>query len=520
LKERQPLLVPAGDEPQEWREEFRQRAGQALLLLPLVARDRVTGFVELWESRSRRHFSEAEITLAQTLINQAAVAIDNAHLFAETQRSISEMMLLYDIAVAAASTLELDTILQSVVKTLQFRVLEKSVVSVWLLDDAAGLLRLRAHAGELDDLVHRETMELDVGLCGQVVQTGQPLLVSDSLRDPSADDYGAAVRSVLCVPLVWRQKVIGVLHALSAQRGAFSDRDLRLLHTMAGSLGIAIENVRLFAELKRSEEALVLRNRALKRANDRLQELDRLKSAFIASVSHELRTPLNSVIGFSEVLLDGLAGDLDSVPYEYVGYIHDSGQHLLGLINDILDLSRIQAGCMALALEQVDVAGVVDEVGTTLAPLMADKEQRFTFDWEGPLPDIVADRFRLKQILLNLVGNACKFTQECGRIAVRALLIDPVTLRLDVLDNGPGIPLEDQAVIFEEFRQARSTQAGEGTGLGLAITRRLVELHGGRIWVESTPGAGATFIVLLPVAGPEPAEKEAQESVTAEGGVV
>jgi signal transduction histidine kinase len=520
LMERQPLLVTAGDEPQEWREEIRRRAVQAMLLLPLVARDRVTGFVELWESRSRRHFTEAEITLAQTLINQAAVAIDNARLFAETQRSISEMMLLYDIAVAAASTLELDTILQSVVKTLQFRVLEKSVVSVWLLDDTAGLLRLRAHAGELEGMVHRETMELNVGLCGQVVQTGQPLLVSDSRQDPSSTDYGATVRSVLCVPLVWRQKVIGVLHALSAQQGAFSSRDLRLLHTMAGSLGIAIENVRLFAELKRSEEALVLRNRALKRANDRLQELDRLKSAFIASVSHELRTPLNSIIGFSEVLLDGLAGDLESVPHEYVGYIHDSGKHLLGLINDILDLSRIQAGRMVLALEQVDVTAVVEEVGTTLAPMMANKEQSFTFDREEPLPGIVADRFRLKQILLNLVGNACKFTQDRGRIAVQALLIDPATLRVDVLDNGPGIPLEDQAVIFEEFRQARSTRPGEGTGLGLAITRRLVELHGGRIRVESAPGAGAAFIVLLPVAGPESDERDAREAVHASGDMV
>jgi signal transduction histidine kinase len=345
----------------------------------------------------------------------------NARLFAETQRSISEMMLLYDIAVAAASTLELDTILQSVVKTLQFRVLEKSVVNVWLLDDRADVLRLRAHAGELEGMVYQETMRPDEGLCGQVVQTGQPLLVSDSRQDPTAADYGSTVRSVLCVPLAWRQKVIGVLHALSAQRGAFSHRDLRLLHTMAGSLGIAIENVRLFTELKRSEEALVLRNQALKRANDRLQELDRLKSAF---------------------------------------------------------------------------------------------------DCQEPLPRIVADRFRVKQILLNLAGNASKFTQEGGWIAVQARLIDPTTLRVDVTDNGPGIPLEDQDMIFEEFRQARSTRPGEGTGLGLAITRRLVELHGGRIWVESEPGAGAAFTVLLSVTGPDPDEKDATESVNVLGDVV
>lgn len=503
LMEREPLQVTAGDGLEEWHERMDRRAGQALLLLPLVARDRVTGFVELWDSRSQRTFTEAEIAVAQTLINPAAVAIDNARLFAETQRSISEMMLLYDIAVAVASTLELDTILQSVVKTLQFRVLERSVVNVWLLDEAEDILRLRAHAGELDAMDWHESLQLDEGLCAQVVQSGQPILVNNPNQDLRCEGYGPAVGSILCVPLAWGQRVVGVLQAVSAEEGVYSSHDLRLLRTMAGNLAIAIENVRLFAQLKRSEEALMLRNRALESANDRLQELDRLKSAFIASVSHELRTPLNSIIGFSEVILDGLAGDLDPLANEYLGYIHDSGKHLLDLINDILDLSRIQAGHMTLTPDKVDVIDVVEEVGATLAPMMAKKQQTFSVELMEPLLPIVADRFRLKQILLNLAGNASKFTQEGGHIAVRALMATPDTLRLDVVDNGPGIPLEDQVVIFEEFRQSRATRPGEGTGLGLAITRRLVDMHGGRIWVESRPGSGATFTVLLPVAGPE-----------------
>jgi signal transduction histidine kinase len=284
---------------------------------------------------------------------------------------------------------------------------------------------------------------------------------------------------------------------------------------MAGSLAVAIESVHLFAELRRSEEALTLRNQALRRANDRLQELDRLKSVFIATVSHELRTPLNSIIGFSEVLLDGLAGDLEPAAHEYLGYIHHSGKHLLDLINDILDLSRIQSGRMVLKLDQVDVLTVVEEVRATLAPTIAKKNQVFTFEKLEPLSTIIADRLRLKQILLNLLSNACKFTQEGGRITVRALMADPVALRIDVVDDGPGISLEDQGVIFQEFRQARTTQPGEGTGLGLAITRSLVDLHGGRVWVESEPGAGATFTVLFPVTGPE-SEEKAQE-VQSEG---
>jgi len=504
LMQREPLLVAIGNEPKEWRRQMLQRAGRAMLVIPLVARDRVTGFVELWDSRSRRFFTETEIALAQTLINPAAVAIDNARLFADTQRSISEMMLLYDIAVSAAATLELDTVLQSVVKTLQFRVLEGSVVNIWLIDAAEGTLELRAHAGELEGMPHRGALGLDEGLCGQVVQTGQPVLISDSREDVYHADYGPQVRSILCVPLAWGQRVVGVLQALSVHEGAFSNNDLRLLRTMAGSLAIAIENVRLFAQVKHSEEALMLRNQALERANDRLQELDRLKSAFIASVSHELRTPLNSVIGFSEVLLDGLAGDLEPVAKEYLGYIHDSGRHLLNLINDILDLSRIQAGRMTLKLDDVDVMEVVEEVRATLAPMIAKKRQAFSVEPAQPLPAIVADRFRLKQILLNLAGNACKFTQEGGRIAVQVMMVDATTLQLNVADNGPGIPLDEQGMIFEEFKQARTTQPGEGTGLGLAITRRLVELHGGRVWLESTPGAGATFTVLFPVVGPEP----------------
>lgn len=519
LMEREPLLITLGDGPDEWHETIKQSAGQTMLLIPLVARDRVTGFVELWDSRSRRRFTEAEIALAQTLINPAAVAIENARLFAQTQRSISEMMLLYDIAVAAASTLELDTILQSVVKTLQFRLLERSAVSVWLLGVEEDVLRLRARAGELEGVQQTEMLQLDQGLCGQVMRSGQPILVSDAqdLRDA---DYGPMVRSVLCVPLAWGERSVGALLALSTQEDAFSSHDLRLLRTMAGNLAAAIQNVRLFNQLKRSEEALVLRNRALEQANDRLQELDRLKSAFITSVSHELRTPLNSIIGFSEVLLDGLAGDLRPLAEEYMGYIHGSGKHLLNLIDDILDLSRIQAGRMALSLDEVDVMAVVEEVRATLAPMVTQKEQVLTVAQEEALPTIVADRFRLKQILLNLVGNACKFTQNAGQISVQASCIDQDTLRLDVVDNGPGIALEDHFVIFEEFRQARETRPGEGTGLGLAITRRLVELHGGRIWVESELGAGATFTVLFPVAGPEPAESGQREEMGGKVGAI
>ena len=496
LAERASLTVTAEEASPEWQAFLARREGQSLLCVPLVARDRVTGFAELWDSRSPRHFTPTETALARTLINPAAAAVENARLFAETQHSINELMLLYDTAVWAASTEELDTTLQSVVKTLQFRVLEGAMVNMWLFDPLEETLHLRAYAGRVEGMPFEQTRELGARLARESVEAGQPLL----LEEVQAEREGS-VRSALCVPLKWQHQVNGVLQALSAQPNAFSGRDLRLLSTMAASLAIGIQNTRLITELKRSEDALTLRNRALEQANERLKELDRLKSAFVANVSHELRTPLNSIIGFSEVLMDGLAGEMSPQAQEYLSYIHRSGKDLLSLIDDILDLSRLQAGRMDLKLEPVDVTQVVQEVHATLAPLLAAKAQTFILEKPADLPIIMADSFRLKQILINLLSNANRFTPEEGQITVRLGTANSA-LRVDVSDTGPGIPLEEQALIFQEFRQARTARPGEGTGLGLAISRRLVELHGGRIWVESEPGHGATFTVLLPISGP------------------
>jgi signal transduction histidine kinase len=512
LKERRPLLVTAQEESDEWRTRMTQEAGQAMLLLPLVARDRVIGFAELWESLEKREFNQAEVALAQALINQAAVAVDNARLFAETKSRLEELTLLYDMAVVAASTLDIDTTLRSVVKTLQFRVLEDAMVNVWLLDEQEQHLQLYAHAGQVAGMDFDSSQLLSQEICHQVLKKSEPVLIRDTHQDTRHAGYGSVCRSILCVPLAWGQRVIGVLGILSIRKDAFSDHDRRFLRTLAGSLAIAVENGRLFTKLKHSEEALTLRNQALKEANDRLKELDRLKSTFIASVSHELRTPLNSIIGFSEVLIDGLAGDLTPLAQEYLDYIHSNGKHLLNLINDILDLSKLQTGRMSLELDPVDVLALAEEVQATLSPMVLEKGQTLEIEQDGTMPEIIADPFRLRQILFNLVGNAVKFTPEGGRITVQTYLRDSDTVCIDVADNGPGIPQEDQELIFEEFRQARTTgPQKEGTGLGLAISRRLVELHQGSLTVQSQPGVGATFTIQLPVSGPatdEGGEKE------------
>jgi Amt family ammonium transporter len=245
------------------------------------------------------------------------------------------------------------------------------------------------------------------------------------------------------------------------------------------------------------------RAEALEEANVRLRELDRLKSEFLANMSHELRTPLNSVIGFSEVLIDGLVGEVTSEQEECLGNIRSSGKHLLTLINDILDLSKIEAGRVELKMATFDVAGLLAEVEVTIRPLIEKKSQVLKVEQAGGLPPLTADRFRIKQVLLNLLSNAHKFTLVEGHIRLCCRLVDQATMLFSVIDTGIGIKPEDQEMIFEEFRQADGSASREvtGTGLGLAISKRLVEMHGGRIWVESEYGHGATFSLLLPLAG-------------------
>jgi PAS domain S-box-containing protein len=257
--------------------------------------------------------------------------------------------------------------------------------------------------------------------------------------------------------------------------------------------------------LKKAEEQADLERATA----DRLREIDRLKSDFLASMSHELRTPLNSIIGYSEVILDGIDGDLPESAMEDVQAIHDSGQHLLSLINDILDLAKIEAGRMELDLEPIPLELVTEEITRITKVLIKSKPVELVYDVPADLPWLYADRIRLRQILNNLVSNAIKFTER-GAVTVRAEVQDDKGVALiSVKDTGIGIAKEHHALIFEQFRQvdSGSTRKAGGTGLGLPITRRLVEMHGGEIWVESEVGSGSTFNFTIPLARRESMER-------------
>jgi signal transduction histidine kinase len=291
--------------------------------------------------------------------------------------------------------------------------------------------------------------------------------------------------SIAMAPMLWEGRGVGSIFVTHAPPTPFSAKDLDLLKTFADQAVIAIQNARLFNEIQDKSRQLEIANQH--------------KSEFLANMSHELRTPLNAIIGFSEVLLERMFGELNDKQDDYLKDIHSSGKHLLSLINDILDLSKIEAGRMELDVETFDVPAAIGNALT----LVRERAQRHRIalglEVGADVGEMRADERKFKQILLNLLTNAVKFTPDGGRVDVRAKLVDGV-LEVAVSDNGIGIAKDDQEAVFEEFRQVgrHYTNKQEGTGLGLALAKRFVELHGGRLTLDSEPGRGSTFTFTLP----------------------
>jgi signal transduction histidine kinase len=316
----------------------------------------------------------------------------------------------------------------------------------------------------------------------------RPIHIPDVLADP---EYGrkdlvsmGGYRAVLAVPMLRDGEAIGLISLSS--KAPFTEKQMEVVTSFADQAVIAIENVRLFNEIQEKSAQLEVANKH--------------KSDFLANMSHELRTPLNAIIGFSEALNDRLFGELNEKQAEYLGDIHESGKHLLSLINDILDLSKIEAGRMELDVSTFDLPAALSNAIT----LVRERAQRHAIDLalevDKNLGAFSGDERKFKQIMLNLLSNAVKFTPDGGRIAVSARK-DTTHVEISVQDTGIGIAPEDQGAVFEEFKQVGRDRLkkAEGTGLGLALTKRFVELHGGAIRLESTPGKGSTFTVSLPL---------------------
>jgi len=298
----------------------------------------------------------------------------------------------------------------------------------------------------------------------------------------------SGARTVLCTPLMREGVPIGVILIRRTVVRPFSANQINLLETFADQAMIAIENVRLFQEIQQK--------------NEQLEAASRHKSQFVASVSHELRTPLNAIIGFSDVLLDSSLAVSEEQRSRFLSHILNSGKQLLGLINEILDLSKVEAGHLELQIEKASINAVLEAAVSTMKPLAAKKAIDLEVRSNDQLPGIPMDAARIRQVVMNLVGNAIKFTPEGGQVRLRADAMNK-NVQVEVKDNGLGIPTEDHERIFIEFEQARigsSKSKPEGTGLGLALAKKLVEMHGGKIWVESEVGKGSRFCFTLPIA--------------------
>ncbi len=365
-------------------------------------------------------------------------------------------------------------------------------VHLFLLDPATGQLVVRAGSGEVGQRLAETRFAIPLGaprsLVARAASARTVVRVDDVYEEPAflPNALLPDTRSEVALPLVARGELVGVLDLQDRAVGRFAQADIDALLALTGQIAVALQNARLFQEVQRTAE--------------RLREVDRLKSEFLANMSHELRTPLNSIIGYAELILMGLGADIDPAAREDIEAIHENGQQLLHLINDLLDLARIEAGQMRLEPEAVAPAELLERTRVASAGLLVGRPLQIHVAVEPDVPPIQGDRVRLGQILNNLVGNAVKFT-PAGHVWLRGYgRGDEVCIEVE--DTGPGISESDVAAIFRPFRHADSpfTRRARGAGLGLAITLFLVELHNGAIDVRSRPGVGTVFTVRLPAA--------------------
>ena len=444
-------------------------------------------------------FPDAAIEILRTFADQAVIAVENVRLFSELQErtrelseSVQELKTLGEVGQAVSATLDVDRVLQTIAVRAN-ELARTDGCSIYEYDAATETFHLRVSQNL--EVVHGQSptvLRKGEGVVGRLAVTRAPSQVPDiadttvyqsSLRDSL---LAAGFRALLAVPLVSEGLVTGGLVVSRKTPGPFPSRVIDLLTTFATQSALAIQNARLFREIEDKGRELEVANRH--------------KSEFLANMSHELRTPLNAVIGFSEVLLERMFGDINDKQEEYLRDIYTSGKHLLSLINDILDLSKVEAGRMELELTTFNLPMALDNALTLVRTRAENHGIALGVDVDERLGDFVGDERKIKQILLNLLSNAVKFTPEGGRVGVHATLANG-SVEISVSDTGIGIAEEDQARIFEEFQQAGPDHAGkrEGTGLGLTLTRKFVELHGGTIWVKSQVGQGATFTFALPV---------------------
>jgi signal transduction histidine kinase/putative methionine-R-sulfoxide reductase with GAF domain len=480
-----------------WGESQRMLGFRTGLGVPLFRDNVLIGVLGL--SRSQvEPFNQKQIALVRTFADQAVIAIENARLFNELRarttelgRSVEELKMLSEVGQAVSSTLDLRAVLSTIL-TASLGVTWANAGAVFRYSRAERAFRLVEAVG-WDEALTRSVGDLRLAenetAMGEAVARRMPVQLAETAQrasNPLRDlTLAAGFHSALIVPLVGAERILGAIILMRQEAGEFPSETVRLMQTLASQSVLAIQNARLFREIADKSEQLALASQH--------------KSQFLANMSHELRTPLNAILGYAELLVDGIYGVLPDRPKGVLERIQNNGRHLLALINDVLDLAKIEAGQLTLVLEDYSLPEVVKTVVTATEPLAASKGLKFTASLQDGMPMAHGDARRVSQVLLNLVGNAIKFTDE-GEIEIRAAAANS-QFTLTVRDTGPGIADADQERIFGEFQQIdnSNTRQKGGTGLGLAISKRMVELQGGTISVESALGQGSTFRVILPV---------------------
>jgi signal transduction histidine kinase len=476
----------------------RARGFHGQVVLPLLRHDEALGAIGV-SRREPGEFTDDEIALLQTFADQAVIAIENVRLFKELEarthdltRSVGELRALGEVGQAISSTLDLQTVLGTIVgRAVQLSESDAGVIYEYDEEREVFVPRATAHLeAEIVETMLAMPVRKGEGATGRLAEMHEPIQVPDVLAAPAESRVRGALvragyRALLAVPLVREGHLIGGLTVIRKATGAFAQETIELLQTFATQSSLAIQNARLFREIEEKSR--------------QLEVASQHKSEFLANMSHELRTPLNAIIGFSEVLSERMFGELNEKQEEYLKDIYASGTHLLSLINDILDLSKIEAGRMELELTDFHLPTALDSALTLVRERAGRRSITLQRSVDDQLGEVRADERKIRQVVLNLLSNAIKFTPEGGQIGVAAVSKDG-SVEVSVSDTGVGIAPEDQEAVFEEFRQVGTADKKvEGTGLGLTLCRKFVELHGGKIWVKSKLGAGSTFTFTLPV---------------------
>ncbi|GAA1058423.1 hypothetical protein GCM10009571_34960 [Agromyces luteolus] len=486
------------DDPDYGRQDLQRIGGfRTLISAPMLLDDEVVGTLSLYRTEVEP-FDERAIALLGAFAAQAAIVVRNVHLVLELEergielaRRVEQLEALSEVGEAVSSSLVLDEVLSNIImNAVRFTGCDGGSIMEYIAAERSFSVRSAyASSDELLSRLRGIRVDLETTLVGRAALEGHPIAVADLAAvelDPHLRIlFDDGWRSVLAAPVLRGTRIIGALVVRRRTPGEFSDESIEFLETFASQSALAVWNARLYRELETKTAEL--------------QVVSQHKSEFLASMSHELRTPLNAVIGFSEVLLERMFGELNDRQDEYLRDILSSGRHLLQLLNDILDLSKVEAGQMELSISRFSARSAMEYSISMVRERAALHGLAITLDMETEIDGIESDELRFKQVLLNLLSNAVKFTPDGGHIAVTARR-EGDEMAVTVEDDGNGIAQEDRERIFESFQQGhRGAQSEEGTGLGLTLCRRIVALLGGRMWLESDLGVGSTFGFTVPM---------------------